>query len=329
MPNQFVMCARAVKDGVFIAEPGSSLFLLVPEGERPSPKHAIKKPKQWFKKLRIAATWGKDSRNGELNRGDLIVFVHGYNNDQKIVMDRHAQLKRDLISAGYKGEILSFDWPSNDKALNYLEDRHDAKKTAMQLVSDGIRVLSEQQTPNCTINIHLLGHSTGAYVIREAFDDADDARLANNSWTVSQVVFIGGDISSSSMSQGDSSTDSLYRHCTRITNYSNLYDSVLKLSNAKRLGVAPRVGRVGLPDDSSPKSVNIDCTEYFGTLNSNDEIKKVDQAIVLGSFDHSWHIGNKLFARDLFETIKGDIDRSVIPTRSVETDGKLKLVRSQ
>lgn len=327
MPDQFVMCARAVEGGVFIAEPGPSLFLLVPEGERPSPKHAVKKPEQWFKKLRIAAIWGKDSRNSELDRGDLLIFVHGYNNDQKIVMDRHAQLKRDLISVGYKGEILSFDWPSDDKALNYLEDRHDAKKTAMQLVSDGVRALSEQQTPDCTINIHLLGHSTGAYVIREAFDDADDARLANNSWVVSQVVFISGDISSSSMSQGNSSTDSLYRHCVRITNYSNLYDSVLKLSNAKRLGVSPRVGRVGLPDDVSSKAVNIDCTEYFGILNSTDEIKKADQAVVLGLFDHSWHIGNKLFALDLFETIKGDIDRSIIPTRSVGTNGKLKLAR--
>lgn len=327
MPDQFVMCARAVENDTFIAEPGPTLFLLVPEGDRPSPKHAIKKPEKWFKKLRNASTWGKDARNGDLDRGDLLIFVHGYNNDQKIVMDRHIQLKRDLISVGYKGEILSFDWPSDDMALNYLEDRHDAKKTAMQLVTDGIRALSEQQAPNCTINIHLLGHSTGAYVIREAFDDADDARLANNSWTVSQVVFIGGDISSSSMIQGDSSTDSLYRHCTRITNYSNLFDSVLKLSNAKRLGVAPRVGRVGLPNDASPKAVNIDCTEYFGSLESNEEIKKADQNAKFGSFDHSWHIGNKIFALDLFETLKGDLDRSVIPTRVISTDGKLKLIR--
>ncbi|NOY68814.1 MAG: hypothetical protein GXP53_04890 [Deltaproteobacteria bacterium] len=109
MTMQFVMCARAVKKGVFIAEPSPSLFLLVPAGERPAPIHAVKKTDQWFKKLLIAATWGKDSRNGGLDRGDLLVFVHGYNNDQEIVMDRHAQLKRDLSTVGFKGEILSFD----------------------------------------------------------------------------------------------------------------------------------------------------------------------------------------------------------------------------
>lgn len=327
MADQFVMCARAVKGGQFIPEPGPTQFLLVPEGEIPSPKHVVKKADAWFKKLRVAAVWGKDVRDGSLERGDLLVFIHGYNNSQEIVMQRHARLKQDLADAGFKGEVMSFDWPSNDKALNYLEDRHDAKQTAMQLVTDGIHALSAQQTPNCTINIHLLGHSTGAYVIREAFDDADDCRLPNNSWTVSQVVFIGGDVSSSCMSNDDSTTDSLYRHCVRLTNYSSLYDSVLKLSNAKRLGVAARVGRNGLPDDAPTKAVNIDCTEYFGRLHADKSVKEADQNEVIGSFDHSWHIGNKVFARDLFETLRGDLDRTVIPTRALAPDGKLMLVR--
>lgn len=329
MADQFVMCARNIQKGAFVAEPGPSLYLLVPEGEVPSPKHAVKDSEQWFNRLRIAATWGKDARNAASDRGDLLVFVHGYNQDQEMVMNRHAQLKRDLTSVGYKGEVLSFDWPSEDMAINYMEDRHDAKITAMQLVTDGIRALSRQQAPNCTINIHLLGHSTGVYVIREAFDDADDAHLINNSWTVSQIIFIGGDISASSMREGDSSTESLYRHCARITNYSNLYDSVLKLSNAKRLGVAPRVGRVGLPDDASARAVNIDCSEYFGVLESDEDVRRVDQVAQYGSFNHSWHIGNRVFAHDLFETIKGDLDRSVIPTRSVGQDGKLRLTRSK
>ena len=53
-------------------------------------------------------------------------------------------------------EAAAYDWPSDDKALNYLEDRHDAKKTAMQLVSDGIHLFSKAQRPDCTINM-LLG----------------------------------------------------------------------------------------------------------------------------------------------------------------------------
>ncbi|MFB3894691.1 MAG: alpha/beta hydrolase [bacterium] len=326
MADQFIMCTRAVENGQFVPKPGKTVYLIVPEGKHPMPEHKIK-AKLWLDKLRKAAIWGPDSRNPKFDRGDLLIYIHGYDNTQEVMMQRHATLKQNLIEAGYKGELMSFDWPSDNKALNYLDDRHDAKQTAMQLVTDGISALSERQTPDCTINIHVIGHSTGAYVIREAFDDADDARLANNGWAVSQVVFIGGDISSASLSSGNSSTESLYRHCTRLTNYSNLYDSVLKLSNAKRLGMAPRVGRIGLPSNAPEKAVNIDCTEYFGKLQADAAVKKEDQPVTVGAFDHSWHIGNKIFTRDLFETLKGDIDRTVIPTRYIES-GSIKLKRA-
>lgn len=327
MNEDFVICARAVRRGQFVSEPGKSLYLLVPEDEPvPLPRHK-KNPDFWIKSLRQASVWGKDSRIPTRERGDILVFIHGYNNDQKVVMERHRQLKKDLQAAGFKGILVSFDWPSADMALNYLEDRHDAKVTALQLVEDGIRLLAREQRPNCTINIHLLGHSTGAYVIREAFDDADDAQMDQASWMVSQIVFIGGDISANSLSQGNASAEAIYRHCVRLTNYSNGADSVLKLSNTKRLGVSPRVGRVGLPADAPKKAVNVDCTDYFQTLVSDPAIRRTDQKAEIGTFDHSWHIGNQVFARDLFEILKGDLDRGLFPTRQVDPSGAIRLKR--
>ena len=103
---------------------------------------------------------------------------------------------------------------------------------------------------------------------------------------------------------------------------------MLKLSNAKRIGMSPRVGRIGMPDDAPVKAVNIDCTEYFGRLESDEDIRKRDQREEIGAFDHSWHIGNILFARDLFETLKGDLDRTEIPTRRRGDDGKLRLIHT-
>lgn len=323
MADQFMMCARDVRNGAFIAEPGISRHLVVPEDELPSPKHEID-ANLWFRKVRKAATWGKDERDPRLDRGDLLVFVHGYDNTQQVVMQRHAWLKYSLAQAGFKGEVMSFDWPSDDKAVNYLEDRHDAKTTAMQMVNDCIYALSERQAPDCTINIHVLAHSTGALVVREAFDDADDSRLPNNAWNVSQVVFIGGDISRDCMSDANPKTQSLFRHCIRLTNYSNLYDSVLKLSNAKRMGMAPRVGRNGLPLDAPTKAINIDCSDYYSHLSTDALAMQHDQLASIGTFDHSWHIGNRLFAQDLFETLRGDLDRKVMPTRTL-ADGCVKL----
>ena len=320
MTHNFILSVRATKGDSFIPEPGPSRYLKVPKGTLPKPEHAIPRT-QWVKELRQVSTWGKDTRRGDSERGDILVYVHGYKNDLQMISDRHEQLESNLRDVGFKGAVVTFCWPSDDKVINYLEDRHDAKRSAMQLVTDGIRILSEHQTANCTINIHVMGHSTGAYVIREAFDDADDTALPNNAWSVSQVVFIAADVSSGSMSQGNPSTDSLYRHCYRLTNYFNKHDSVLKLSNAKRLGVASRVGRVGLPSDAPSKAVDIDCSEYFQQLKTSNEARELD------SFGHSWLIGNKVFTLDLFETLKGDLDRTVIPTRRDDRTGRLTLVK--
>ena len=169
----------------------------------------------------------------------------------------------------------------------------------------------------------MIAHSTGAYVIREAFDDADDRpKIAAYNWTVSQIAFLSADVSSRSMCEFDSKSSSIYRHCVRLTNYSSRFDKVLKLSNVKRVGVAPRVGRIGLPDDASDKAVNIDCSDYFKTL-------KKDKAEFNGTWEHSWHIGDPLFAKDLYLTLQGDIDRFAIPTRERDPNDGLVLSKNK
>lgn len=311
MPD-FVISVRRIRKAQFEAEPGKARFLKVPSNQLPKPSHEMKRS-DWVDRVMEEAHSGVNEHTGE-DCGDILVFIHGYNNDDKAIMWRHRRLLKDLRAEGYKGAVVSFDWPSDDRGINYLEDRSDAKKTSLHLVDDCIRMFAATQFRGCEINVHLLAHSTGAYVIREAFDDADDrANIASINWTVSQICLISADISRKSMSVHDSKSSSIYRHCVRLTNYQNPYDSVLKLSNIKRVGVAPRVGRVGLPGETPHNAVNIDCGDYFAT-------KDEQNSEFTGSFDHSWHIGDPVFAKDLLQTIKGDIDRRVFPTRVDEGD---------
>jgi esterase/lipase superfamily enzyme len=245
--------------------------------------------------------------------GDILIFVHGYNNSPEVVLARQRLLLADLRAHGFDGIVVGFDWPSGSSALNYLEDRSDARRTALQLVKDGLMRFARRQRTGCNVNLHILAHSTGAFVIREAFDDADDtAAIANVSWTVSQMVFIAADVSRKAMCEGDSKSSSIYRHCVRLTNYSNPYDRVLKLSNIKRVGVAPRAGRVGLPDDAAEKAVDVDCGNHFSSLDERED--------AIGSWSHSWHIGDSQFTCDLLHTLRGDVDRHCIETR--KSDGK-------
>lgn len=320
--SDFVVCVRNTEKGEFGNEPGPTHFLKVPGDDYPKPNQSIPS-NQWVESVLKEAKTGVNDRTKKTT-GDILVFIHGYNNSQKIVLKRHRKLKEDLKSVGYQGAVISYDWPSAQSGLNYLEDRDDAKDTAKRLRDDCINLFSLRQEAGCEINVHLLAHSTGAYVIRHAFSDADEkSSIKNRPWTVSQIAFIGGDISSRSLSINDSKSRSLYRHCVRLTNYQNPFDSVLKLSNTKRIGLSPRVGRVGLPEDASRKAVNVNCGRYFSQLDEDEMVRGVDY---YGNFKHSWHIGDLTFTKDLFETVKGDIDRNRLPTRKI-VGGELILIK--
>jgi hypothetical protein len=208
-------------------------------------------------------------------------------------------------------------------ALAYLQDRDNAKQTALALVRDCIELFVRTQTiTDCDVNVHILAHSMGGFVVREAFDDADDRKVPSSvNWTASQVVFIAADVSAASLTQDNPETESIFRHCLRLTNYSNPFDEALQISNVKRAGLAPRVGRVGLPSNAPSTAVNIDCGDYY-----EDMIKTRDPNTVIGIESHSWHIGDPVFTADLADTLNGNLDRRAIPTRDQLPTGQFKLV---
>ncbi len=87
------------------------------------------------------------------------------------------------------------------------------------------------------------------------------------------------------------------------------------------------MGRVGLPADAPATAVNVHCTAYFDLLASDSAVRAEDQRAVIGDFAHSWHIGNRVFAADLFEAIRGDLEQAAVPTRERLPSGRLQLRR--
>lgn len=314
----YVICARNIKsDNKFGSEPADeSTYLMLGEDAATQPKPEQKRsPDVWAKKVIAEARRGLKKEE----YGNILVFVHGYNNSQATVMQRHRRLRDDLRAAAFKGIVVSFDWPSGDIGAFYLEDLVDANNSAFRLVGDGVMLLAKYQQPDCLVNIHLLAHSMGAYVTREAFNAADDSdNLAGKTWHVSQIMFIAGDISSRSLRDSDHRSEGLYRNCTRLTNYSSKHDGVLGLSNFKRAGVAPRAGRIGLPDEACGHAVNVDCSDYFKTI--------PDTQPVIGNREHSWHIGDPVIMQDILETMNG-VDRSSTGTRIFVTENRYELRR--
>ena len=160
----------------------------------------------------------------------------------------------------------------------------------------------------------------GAYVVREALDHADDGIKTGSDWMLNQLVLIAGDVEADDFVAGNKDTESMLGHAYRLTNYFNLYDAVLQISNVKRAGVEPRVGRVGLPDNAPANTVNVDCSAHFDTIR-----RPGDNPIAAASWSHSWYLTDANFYADLAQTLLGAVDRSVITGRGIGTGKTLTL----
>ncbi len=304
--SNYIFCARNIRNKGFGTKPGKTSYLILKDDAKTSGSDDIVSEKDFL------ATVTADP-----NLKDVVIYVHGTDMTVENVISRHKELKVGLKKAGYKGELITFDWPSSDKPLLYLDDRHDAKVTAMELVKSGIALLAKQQGRNCVLNVHAIAHSTGAYIIHEAFSDAETTKsTAEINWTLSQLILIGGDVSSNALST--TRGESVYRHCNRLTNYFNPYDFALAIANAKRVGFSNRAGRVGLPSDIPAKAVDVNCGQYFQKEVHKLKVKK-------GVPSHAWYFYSDVWFKDVFETIKGDADRSVIALRTKNADGTLRL----
>jgi esterase/lipase superfamily enzyme len=291
---------------------GGAKYLAVPEASGTLARGHEIGVTQWVRDVQAAAG-ASDSAKGQ-----ILIFVHGFNTDQWDMLERHRKIRSGLEAHGFRGVVVSYDWPSDGSVLGYTSDRRDARLAADMLFSHGIRRLSKLQTADCDYNVHVLAHSMGAFLVREAFDYADDDHgTAQKSWTVSQVAFVAADISSKSMKEDSPKTSSLLRHCTRLTSYYSPFDEVLSISEVKRIGVSRRLGRVGLPSDPSEKAVNLYCGQFFK-----------DNRAVFGdgtAVTHRWYFDSPRFYEDLHHTIEGKLDREVIPTRGRTTLGNLAL----
>lgn len=320
MRHDYVICTRDVKaNGQFGTDCGLTQFLKVPADLNPAPPQSTERM-DWVREVLTEATGDSNAMKSGA-RGDILVYIHGYNNTQNEIMQRHRRLKQDLLALGFKGAVISFDWPTENCFAAYLEDLADARATAVRLVKDCIMLFARLQSDQCRIRVHLLAHSMGCLVVRDAFTYADDySPTACRNWTISQVAFIAGDVASYKMADEIPDTRALYRHAARLTNYWNPLDWVLNVSDVKSGLTAPRAGRIGLPKEAHTKAVDVNCGPYFKGLSKSD-------FKMPGVFEHSWHIGDPAFTQDLFLKLNGDLDRWVFPTRQLDAHGKLQLAK--
>jgi hypothetical protein len=311
MAFDYIITARKLSGGQFQAEPGSIKFVRVPKGSTSYDESHVVTRTTWVNDV-VGLADGDENPLSISPRGDILVYVHGYNNSIANILERQRSLTTNLRAEAWKGIVVSFDWPSDNQLLGYFEDRDDGAAVAQYLVGTCLDIVVTQQKRDCLTNIHLLGHSAGAYVITKALDYSQNkGEYFKSDWRLGQVAFVSGDVSRNSFATTDQWMQVMNKRVMRLTNYFNPFDAALAVSNAKRLGVAPRAGRRGLPDDAGDKLADVNCGPYFQSL-------KPSVREWMGSWSHSWYFQDRVFARDLAMTLEGAIDRDYIPTRIMD-----------
>jgi esterase/lipase superfamily enzyme len=127
--------------------------------------------------------WLKDELENSDDK-DILLFVHGFNVTFDQAMMRSAQLGYDL---NFKGAVTAFSWPSNETVLGYQADT-DSSKFSSTYLSDFIKVIL-----NTCKKLHIVAHSMGNVVLREALSQLREERVFPNE-SINQIILAAPDI---------------------------------------------------------------------------------------------------------------------------------------
>ena len=163
--------------------------------------------------------------------GDLLLFVHGFNVSFDHARKGDVDNLEGLVSAGWEGVYVSYDWPSFGNVLDYYKDRSNARISANALIDNAIALFVQMLNPECDLTVSVMAHSMGAFVVREAFTWAhQDTKVNAKSWTISQLILVAGDVSQGSLSASQPGGEWIGGYVGRTTCYTNKFDSVLQIS---------------------------------------------------------------------------------------------------
>lgn len=168
---------------------------------------------------------------------EVVVFVHGYNNNFASGLFRIAQMAHDYDAPGL---VAHFAWPSAGTPFGYVFDRESAVFSR-----DALETFLRDLSRAGATRILLVGHSLGAYVtmetLRQIRRSGDDAVLE----ALSGVVLIAPDIDIEVFQSQARAVEPLPQPFVIFTSRN---DRALRLS-AGITGRQNRLGNLGTPED--------------------------------------------------------------------------------
>lgn len=236
-------------------------------GEDPDPKkHFIvsslyESPEKEFYKKEIHDRIGYGSR-------DILLYVHGFNNDMNFASLRFMQLVHDLR---FQGLPIAFIWPSEGSGTvsAYKRDEQRAAMSAAPLADFLVQMVEQHAKAKVPGKIHLLAHSMGNRVLLNALHLARD-RISRNFGDAykpfSNVMLVAADVDIVDFNALIPSTVEL---SDAVWNYHCAEDKALMFSRglhvAKRLGEQAVFERGVIDIDARKANTGLIGHDYYVT----------------------------------------------------------------
>lgn len=312
----FIVCTRKRRgDGYSSTMAANSNYLRVPGNANQLKTSQEVRKADWFADL-VAASGASANATG-----DVLVYVHGFNTEPHENLHRARLIAKGLKKQGFGGVVVAFDWPSDGRAAPnaYHDDRRDAIAAAQLFVADAIAPLARMGGAAANVRVHIAGHSMGAYLLRQAFDYADDVHsLRSLDLRIGEMALIAADLSSNSLMAGNAKSKAMVEACARLTNYFSTADDVLGFLRKFVSKAPPRLGRIGLPDNAPSSTVDVYCSHHY-MKNLAEYGHAVDRS-------HRWYFDSDRFYEDLAMVLAGRSAEDGFSTRGLTNLGRPYLV---
>jgi esterase/lipase superfamily enzyme len=182
----------------------------------------------------INAKINPGSEKSRMGRGDLVIYIHGYNTTFENAAKRTAQIAFDY---GFQGVPLMFSWPSDGKLVSYPSDREDITWSITHMEQFFNDVLTRSRAKR----VHLIAHSMGNQGMIDVLNTMALRRGGEGPPLFENIILSAPDFDAQLFQQQIApNTISLAR---RWTLYTSKKDGVLNIStsfnSAKRLGLSP------------------------------------------------------------------------------------------
>ena len=244
------------------------------------------------------------------HKRDTVVFIHGYNVTFDEALLSAAVIRKNFDAhenaLGGRGvNVALFSWPSDGSMmpwLAYSSDRKDARASgpavgrAFFKIADFLKKLEPEQ--KCEQNIHLIAHSMGNYVLRNAIQSVKNEFPGRMPRVFDQIFMMAADEDDDAF-EYEHKLKPLPQLARRVNVYFNNGDLAMGIAD-KTKGQPDRLGADGprVPWKVPGKVTSIDCTP-----------------VVSGLVEHSYYVKSEAVVKDMLQALVG--------TPSMEIKGRV------